>query len=86
MRFSIIALATPLLLAAGVLAGDNCKCQDSAGQYNEATQFCCDNQQVEGNVYHGDQVHQCSNAFGALNSGLFVECCMAEGHGGAFCW
>lgn len=77
MRFSIIALTTPLLLAArfvlqflngvfrllilktcfSAMVGENCKCQDSNGQYNIATELCC-SQNAALSLYHGNEFHQ----------------------------
>ncbi|KAF2670650.1 hypothetical protein BT63DRAFT_424591 [Microthyrium microscopicum] len=35
------ALFFPIVFAAFVFAGHNCKCQDNSGQYNDYTQICC---------------------------------------------
>ncbi|KAL0635724.1 hypothetical protein Q9L58_005359 [Maublancomyces gigas] len=86
MRFSIVALVAPLLLAGSALAGYNCKCQDFRGQFNEYTENCCNQSGNILNTYHGDQVHQCSNPFGGLDSGAFVQCCQRYGINDAFCW
>ncbi|KAL0635725.1 hypothetical protein Q9L58_005360 [Maublancomyces gigas] len=85
MRFSIVALVTPLLLAGSALAGYNCKCQVGDVQYDSLSEKCC-NQLGGFNVYHGDQHHQCSNAFGSLDNGAFVRCCQGNGVSAAFCW
>ncbi|KAL0631114.1 hypothetical protein Q9L58_010028 [Maublancomyces gigas] len=85
MRFSIIAFTASLLIGSA-MAGYNCKCQDGNGQYNPSTRICCYRDPSYDHEYHDDQVHQCSSHGGALDNGAFVNCCIAEGHGGAFCW
>ncbi|KAL0632267.1 hypothetical protein Q9L58_008866 [Maublancomyces gigas] len=88
MRFSIVALVTPLLLAASALAEEfgNCKCQDKTGQYNDYTERCCKMQFNAFSHYHGDQVHQCSNPIDKIDDDGFEACCVDRGAHGAFCW
>ncbi|PVH68394.1 hypothetical protein DL98DRAFT_599568 [Cadophora sp. DSE1049] len=90
MHFSTIfkTLAPLLALAATVAANGtgNCKCSDSNGQNNEATEFCC-NRQGWSAKYHGDQHHQCSSFSNELNPNEFKICCKYFYNvGDVFCW
>lgn len=85
MQFSTLIFTTSLLVTS-VLAGWNCKCQDSNGQYNWATESCCALDLSSDHAYHDNQSHQCSSRSGGLDSGAFVRCCQGYGYGGAYCW
>jgi len=88
MRFAFIIIFLISFFSFGALAGHNCKCQDSRGQYDQLTVICCgkDPKANPGIVYYGGGNHQCTSPFGAIDSGAFVKCCQNEGVGGAFCW
>ncbi|KDQ65084.1 hypothetical protein JAAARDRAFT_64869 [Jaapia argillacea MUCL 33604] len=87
MRFSIVSAFIAALCASSALAGYNCKCQDSRGQYNELTRYCCEQQPswITGVFFPGPN-NQCVSALNHIDSGAFVQCCQGQGVGGAFCW
>ncbi|TFK47185.1 hypothetical protein OE88DRAFT_1738871 [Heliocybe sulcata] len=85
MRAFSISLLTVALFTTSALAGYNCKCQDSNGQYNELTAECCNAQNNPLISYPGGN-HQCTSSVNAIDSGAFVQCCQGKGVGGAYCW
>ncbi|KDQ10095.1 hypothetical protein BOTBODRAFT_501291 [Botryobasidium botryosum FD-172 SS1] len=89
MRLSIATLLFASVFVVSVLAGRNCKCQDSRGQYNSLTQTCCSKDPKAGDivaVYYPGPNHQCTSPYNSIDSGAFVQCCQNEGVGGAYCW
>ncbi|KAK4447285.1 hypothetical protein QBC34DRAFT_382535 [Podospora aff. communis PSN243] len=83
MRTAIFA--TVLALATGAFAGLNCKCQDSRGQFNSATEYCCG--QYGGALgYFPGPNNQCANPANGIDSGGFDKCCRSLGVDGSFCW
>ncbi|KAK4617582.1 hypothetical protein CLAFUW4_12445 [Fulvia fulva] len=79
-------------LFTAVQAGQNCKCQDGNGQYNDLTEQCCKLHACGSGAagtsshYPGPN-HQCSaEGTNCLDSGAFVQCCQMLGVGGAYCW
>ncbi|KDQ56770.1 hypothetical protein JAAARDRAFT_194733 [Jaapia argillacea MUCL 33604] len=86
MRFSFVTIVSAFFIGSA-LAGHNCKCQDSNGQYNELTAECCDDQgEIGGLLYYPGPNHQCTSPTNLINSGEFVTCCQSKGVGGAYCW
>ncbi|KII92006.1 hypothetical protein PLICRDRAFT_50455 [Plicaturopsis crispa FD-325 SS-3] len=87
MRFSVLSVLVASMFTSGALAGYNCKCQDSNGQYNDLTSSCCAAQVKPFNDIHGlGPNHQCVSDANAIDSGAFVQCCKDAGVGGAYCW
>ncbi|TFK47184.1 hypothetical protein OE88DRAFT_1666501 [Heliocybe sulcata] len=86
MRTFAVFTLISALFATSALAGHNCKCQDSNGQYNALTQYCCNQQPSISDIYYPGPNHQCTSPGNEINSGDFVTCCQGQGVGGAYCW
>jgi hypothetical protein len=81
----IMTTALALALPAIVTAGQNCKCQDDRGQYNQLTKECC--AKACALSYFPGPNNQCSaRGTNCIDSGAFVKCCQGKGVGGAHCW
>ncbi|PVH74613.1 hypothetical protein DL98DRAFT_593943 [Cadophora sp. DSE1049] len=79
-------LSSLLALAATVTGIGNCKCQDDNGQDNEATEWCCKEQDFPAS-YRGNEYHQCTSWSYNLNSDDFKFCCGYYWHvQDAYCW
>lgn len=91
-----IVLLSLVLSATRVFGSGNCKCQDAQGQYDDATESCCDAQKGK---YGGfNDIHwpginnQCVSGMSVINGHKFRSCCSKfvepNGYvvGGAFCW
>jgi len=88
MHWIPFAALISALFTASALAGHNCKCQDANGQYDDLTKACC---KIQWNtysnwIYYPGANHQCTCPFNSINDGVFVECCVDNGVGGAYCW
>jgi len=88
MRLFQVIYVIFALFTTSALAVDNCKCQDSYGQYNDLTEACCDEQTWSSYALYPGPNHQCTDdtLYKSIDGTEFDQCCKDRGVGGAFCW